>query len=551
MLRGLFTSLLGARRRDATSLAAAVRAALESGVEHTRAKRNPEAERCFLEALRLEPSNPDALNLLGLLAFDRLHYDTALDYFGEALRGTDAVADFHRNLGMALQALGRDEEAEAAYRRALALDPMGVRFNISLLFHLSQQAGTAPEQVLAEHRACMARLLRDDARLPIAPTRIADPERRLRIGYLSGDFRAHAVAYFILPLLEARDREAFEVFCYYTLADSDERTEQLQALADQWHSVATLSDDELAALIQAHEIDILVDLSGLTTGNRVHVIARKPAPVQISYLGYLGTSGIDAIDYRITDGRADPPGNTDRWHSERLVRLPNSLWCFAPHEAMPAPVPRAEDADRPIVFGSFNRLAKVQPDMITLWGRLLARVPDSEIWFADVPSDESHDRLLIRLAEAGVAESRVKTWGRLSSGPYWDLIRRADIALDTFPYNGGATTCECLWLGVPVVTKAGAMGFARSGASILGNVGLPELVAESDEQYLEVAAALASDRPRLRDMQRGLRDRMRASPLLDAPGFMRDLEAAYRRLWRDACLANQRSTRASSSVSQC
>ena len=181
----------------------------------------------------------------------------------------------------------------------------------------------------------------------------------------------------------------------------------------------------------------------------------------------------------------------------------------------------------------------MRPELLRLWGRLLAQVPGSELWVLDVPSDDAHERVVAGIAAAGVAASRVKTWNRLPPEPYWDRIRRADIALDTFPYNGGATTCECLWLGVPVVTKAGAMGFARSATSILGNVGLTELVAESEEQYLEIAAALATDRPRLRALQRGLRDRMRASPLLDASGFMRDLEQAYREVWRRAC-ADQR-----------
>jgi protein O-GlcNAc transferase len=537
MLRGIVARLLDPLRRDPNARIAAVRAALEAGVEHARAKRNGEAERSFLEALRLEPSNPDALNLLGLQAFDRLHYDAALDYFRDALQVGGEVPDFLRNLGMALEALGRNSEAEAAFRRALALAPETLRFNVSLLFHLSQRAGTTPEQLLAEHCACMARVLRDDPRLPVPFARRADPERRLRLGYLSGDFRMHAAAYFIAPLLGARHRDAFEVFCYQTLDEEDERTREFRALADHWHEVSALDDAELASLILAHEIDILVDLAGLTNGGRVHVIARKPAPVQVSYLGYLGTSGIEAVDYRITDALADPPGAADRCHSEQLIRLPNSLWCFAPLEAMPAPVLRDDDSDRPIVFGSFNRLAKVWPEVLELWGQLLARVPGSELWLADVPSDESHDRIVARLAEAGVEASRIKTWGRLPPQPYWSLIRQADIALDTFPYNGGATTCECLWLGVPVVTKAGAMGFARSGTSILGNVGLPELVAESEEQYLEIAAALAADRARLRDLQRGLRERMRAAPLMDAPGFMRDLEGAYRAMWRRACAA--------------
>jgi predicted O-linked N-acetylglucosamine transferase (SPINDLY family) len=551
MLRGVIARFLDPMRRDPAVRAAAVRAALEAGAEHARAKRNAEAERCFLEALRLEPSNPDALNLLGLLAFDRTHYDAALDYFREALQGAAEIAFFHHHQGMALQALGRDSEAEAAFRRALALEPQTMRLNLSLLFQLSQQAGTAPEQLLAEHRACMARFLRDDPRRAIPPARLADPERRLRIGYLSGDFRMHAAAYFIAPLLGARDRNAFEVFCYQTLDEEDERTPQLRALADHWHKVSALNDDALADLIVEHEIDILVDLAGLTNGGRAHVIARKPAPVQVSYLGYLATTGIDALDYRVTDARADPPGAADRCHSERLIRLPKSFWCFAPLEEMPAPMPRDADSDRAIVFGSFNRLAKVKPAVLRLWGRLLARVLGSELWMADVTSDESHDRIVARFVEWGVEANRIKTWGRLPPQPYWDLIRRADIALDTFPYTGGATTCECLWLGVPVVTKAGAMGFARSGASILGNVGLPELVAESEEQYLEIAAALAADRPRLRGLQRGLRDRLAASPLLDAPGFMRDLEVAYRTMWREACRGSKQDTRAASPVPGC
>jgi len=536
MLKKLVSDLIRSRRADPAGRAAAVRAALEAGVEHARAGRAQAAEPYFLEALRLEPRNPDALNLLGMLAFDRMHYDTALDYFRAALRGDDRIANFHLNLGRALQALGDDDEAETAFRRAVALEPESLNFAAALLFHLSQRSGAAPEMLLAEHRACVGRLFAAERPLPVRPAQLADPERRLRVAYLSGDFRAHAVAYFVMPLLAARDRERFEVVCYHTLAEEDERTAEMRALADRWQPVHALSDDALAALIHADAVDILVDLAGLTLGHRMRVLARRPAPVQVSYLGYLGTTGLDALAYRITDARADPPG-ADRWYSETLVRLPDTFWCFQPHPAMPDPIAPADRGDGPIVFGSFNRLAKVRPEMLRLWGRVLAQVPGSELWFADVPSDEAHRRLAERLAEAGVAADRVKTWGRLPPQPYWDLIRRADIALDTFPYNGGATTCECLWLGVPVVTRAGAMGFARSGASILGGIGLPELVAESDEDYVAAAVALATDRARLRAIQGGLRERMRRSPLLDAPRFMAQLEGAYRSLWRQACAA--------------
>jgi predicted O-linked N-acetylglucosamine transferase (SPINDLY family) len=498
-----------------------------------------DAERCFLDVLRREPSNPDALNLLGLLAYRRTHYDTAAAYFRDALQSGGDVADFHANLGLALQDLGRLREAEQAYRRAIALAPAEIRYRFMLLFVLAQNPATSPEALLAEHRRFAEALVDAVPQASFAPARFAAPERRLRIGYVSGDFRMHAITFFIEPLLAARDRVAFEVFCYQTLAEADERTDRFRELADHWHDVSRIDDEAFAALIRSHEIDVLVDLAGLTSGNRVRALARRPAPVQMSYLGYLATTGVRAIDYRITDALADPPGVTDGWYTEELVRLPRSFWCFAPLERMPEPLERAEADASPVVFGSFNRLTKVRTEVLRLWGRLLAQVPESELWVLDVPSDEAHERIVADVTAAGVAASRIKTWPRLPATPFWDRVRRADIALDTFPYNGGATTCECLWLGVPVVTKAGAMGFARSAASILGAVGLFELVAESEDRYVEIAARLASDRPRLRALQRGLRDRMRASPLLDAPGFMHDLEHAYREVWRRACAADQ------------
>jgi predicted O-linked N-acetylglucosamine transferase (SPINDLY family) len=534
MLKGLLANVFGARARD-DAHRASVQALLEEGVAHARAERMGEAERAFLEVLRREPSNADALNLLGLIAYRRTHYDTALAYFDDALRSRGDVADFHANRGLALQDLGRAADAEAAFRRAIALAPGVQRYWSMLLFLLSQAGTTTPEALLAEHRRFAASFVDDLPQSDFPAARFADPERRLRIAYLSGDFRMHAAAYFIEPLLAARDCSAFEVFCYQTVAESDERTSRFRALADHWEDVSARSDDELVALVRAQAIDILVDLAGLTTGNRVTALGRRPAPVQISYLGYLASTGAQAIDYRITDARADPPGAADAWYTERLLRLPRSFWCFAPHADMPEPLERAAPGDAPIVFGAFNRLTKVRPELLHLWGQLLARVPDSELWILDVTSDEVHDRVVTAVAAAGVPPARVKTWTRLPAAPFWDRIRRADIALDTFPYNGGATTCECLWLGVPVVTRAGEMGFARSGASILGAVGLPELVASSDDQYLDIAAALAADRPRLRALQRGLRDRLRASPLLDAPGFMRELETAYRDIWRQAC----------------
>jgi predicted O-linked N-acetylglucosamine transferase (SPINDLY family) len=542
MLKALFRSLrhAGPRADALTNGTARATELLERGLSALREDRYADAESAMLQILAADPGQADALSMLGHVYMRRLQFDTALDYFDEALRRGGDAAAAHANRAGALLALGRYAEALAASRRAAALEPDSFVRAADVLFLLNQNPEVTPEQLYSEHRQVAARFLDRVPRLDVPKSRFDDPERRLRVGYLSGDFRDHAVAFFIEPLLANRDRQAFEIFCYQSIGKQDARTARWRALADAWHEVTDASDGALAQAILDHRIDILVDLAGLTRGSRALALARKPAPIQISYLGYLATTGSRAIDYRITDPMADPPGAADRCHSEQLIRLPRSLWCFSPWAEMPAPAARGEASDTPVVFGSFNRLTKLHPPLLRLWAHLLERVADSELWILDVPSEETRGRLLAAFRELGVAESRVVTLPRQLREQYWQTIRRADIALDPFPYNGGATTCECLWLGVPVVTRAGAMGFARSGATILANAGLPELVAESDEQYLGIAAALAADRPRLRALQRGLRDRMRAAPLMDAPGFMRDLERAYRAAWRRACAEARR-----------
>jgi predicted O-linked N-acetylglucosamine transferase (SPINDLY family) len=356
---------------------------------------------------------------------------------------------------------------------------------------------------------------------------------------VSGDFRAHAVGAFLEPLFTHRDREAFEAFCYRTLCEEGDRTARFRGLVDGWYDAFDLADDAFAELIRAHGIDILVDLSGITRGHRARALARKPAPVQIAYLGYLGSTAISAIDYRITDAHADPPGRSERFHTERLLRLPRVQWAYTPNAAMPEPL--LEPSPGPITFRSFHRLAKLHRDQLALWAELLARAPGTRIEVVDIASDDIRTRVLEPFLARGVAPERVGTHARLERARYWELMRRTHIALDAYPYNGGASTCEALWMGVPVVSRAGRHGFSRSGASILNAVGLPELVVASDADYLQVAAALAADRGRLGALRRGLRERMRASPLLDARGFMRDLEGAYRQAWRVHCAGGERS----------
>jgi protein O-GlcNAc transferase len=536
VLGRLFAEWVGRRRiPDGPRAETGPDALLAQGVALQRNNELAEAERCYLRVLRIDPRNADALNLLGAVAYARVEYETALEYFEAALDLAPDCAIYQENVGLALGDLGRLDEALAALRRAYELDPASDRIGANLLYLMRVHPEVDETECYRAHRAWAASQTDTLPRLDSVSDRCADSERRLRVGYLSGDFRAHAVSAFLEPLFVHRDRQAFEVICYRTLRGEDERTARFRALADGWRDVFELADDALADLIRADRIDILVDLSGITRGHRARALARKPAPVQIAYLGYLGSTGSPSMDYRITDAHADPPGHSERFHTERLVRLPRTQWAYSPRAEMPEP--SHELGAGPVSFGSFQRLSKLHPGLLALWAELLTRIPDARIEIVDVPSDTVRARLLKPFAARGVAADRIVTHARLDRGTYWELMRRTHIALDAYPYNGGATTCESLWMGVPVVSRAGRHGFSRTGASILNAIGLPELVVASDADYVQVATALAADRERLTALRREMRERMRASPLLDAPRFMRDLEAAYRQAWREYCAA--------------
>jgi predicted O-linked N-acetylglucosamine transferase (SPINDLY family) len=534
MLSRLLSGWTGRRRRDALAAAGeSVDTLLAEGVRLHQQDRLAEAERCYLRAIAADPRNADASNLLGAIAYARLEYESALEYFETAASLAPTAAVYQENVGLALGDLGRLDESLAALRRAQALDPASERIGANLLYLMRVHPAVDEEECFQAHRAWATRHVESGPRLAPAAGRCADLERRLRIAYVSGDFRAHAVGAFLEPLFTHRDRDAFEVFCYRTLRAEDQRTARFRELADDWYDVFDLTDDAFAELIREHRIDILVDLSGITRGHRARALARKPAPVQIAYLGYLGSTATSAIDYRITDALADPPGHSERFHTERLLRLPRVQWAYMPDAAMREPLPEPDSGS--ITFGSFHRLAKLHGDQLALWAELLARVPGTRIEIVDVASADLRARVVEPFLARGVAPERVGTHARLERTRYWELMRRTHLALDAYPYNGGATTCEALWMGVPVVSRAGRHGFSRSGASILSAIGLPELVAASDVDYLRIGAALAADPERLGTLRRGLRDRMRASPLLDARGFMRDLEGAYRQAWRAHC----------------
>jgi predicted O-linked N-acetylglucosamine transferase (SPINDLY family) len=393
-----------------------------------------------------------------------------------------------------------------------------------------------------------AAILRETSRWQeqLAPKTIADDhrndrsiDRRLRIGYVSPHLRDHVVGRNIAPLFQHRDRGQFEVFCYSSGCPPDRFNRKFRELADEWREIGTSTDDDAAAQIRQDEIDILVDTSLHLAGNRLPIFARKPAPVQVTCFGYPGTTGLKAIDYRLTDPYLDPFGACDDAYTEASIRLAHSFWCYDP-QAMdvancPEPGPLPALAAGRITFGCLNNFRKINDAVVQLWARVLGRVPSSRI-LALAPRGRHRARLAKRFGELGVAAERVDFIDRESHKRYLESYRRLDIALDTFPYNGHTTSLDAYWMGVPVVTRIGATVVARAGYSQTCNLGLSELAAETDDQFVAIASSLAADLPRLSEIRSSLRSRMRASPLCDAAEWTRGIESAYREIWKDWCV---------------
>lgn len=426
-----------------------------------------------------------------------------------------------------------------AYERALKFAPDQFYVRSNYLTCLNYHDEADPEDVFERHRN-FSELIAGVSTAPIAAqVSQPDPERRLQIGYVSGDFRYHSVAFFIAPILEQHDRAHFEVTCYANVANPDANTQRLKALSDHWRDIAHLSDAEVAAEIRRDAIDILVDLSGHTVGNRLPIFAARPAPVQVTYIGYPNTTGLDSIDYRLTDALTDPPGRSDRLHSEKLVRLDDGFLCFEPLESCPdVRESRASDGGAGIVFASFNELLKVTPPTLAAWCEILERTPGSKLIIKGTTLEDDGTRQLVvgRFVEQGLEPERLQLIGRTPTlEEHLDLYNRVDIALDTFPYNGTTTTCEALWMGVPVVSQSGDVHASRVGLSLLSSVGLGDLIANNVRDYVDKAVSLAGDHERRLQLRNGLRDRMRRSALMDAQGITRHIESAYRDMWRRAC----------------
>ena len=508
------------------------------GNTYNRINQVDKSAQCYIRALAVRPDYADAYNNLGNALRSQSKLDQAVPCFERALRLRPNYLDAYLNLGNTHTDMGRTDQAVACYQQILALKPDHVDALTNMLFSLNY-SDTIDPRVLTEHH--LANGAKIESLAPPSQSghaNIKDPNRKLRVGYVSPDFRRHAVSFFFEPLMQAHDRNAVEIFCYAEVFAPDHITAKLQTLSDHWMSTLGVGDDDLAARIRADGIDILVDLAGHSAHNRLPAFARRPAPVQITWLGYPNTTGLKSVGYRLVDAVTDPEDVADTQASETLVRLDGGFLCYQPPADAPEPTPPPCRETGFITFGSFNNLAKLSSATFDAWGKLLSRLPTARLAVKSRFFAEEGPRTLFlsRLAARGVAAERVILMDAvLDTTEHLATYHKVDIALDPFPYNGTTTTCEVLWMGVPVVTLAGNRHAGRVGASLLQSVGLDELVAHDPDEYVEIAARLASDPAALANLRSGLRARMAASPLCDAPAFARKLEAAYRRLWSDWC----------------
>jgi predicted O-linked N-acetylglucosamine transferase (SPINDLY family) len=487
------------------------------------------------EALRLQPDLPEAHNNLGNALRDQNRLDEAIACYQAALRLRPAFAEVHYNLGVALTERGELPEAETCLREAVRLQPGDLEIHSRLLFNLNYNPELTPADLFAEHRRWAE--VCGTGPTPVFAKR-ADPHRRLRIGYVSPDLHAHPVASFVEPFLRHQDAAQFEVFCYADVPRPDVTTERLRSLAHVWRHTWAIPDAQLMETIRADSIDILVDLAGHTPYNRLPVFAWKPAPIQITYLGYPNTSGHPALDYRLTDPVADPPGEPV-CHSEELWRLPGCFCCHLPREDAPAVMPLPARSTGYVTFGSVHGLAKMNARVLDLWARLLAALPTARLLlFRHSLIGVGAERILAEFQQRGVLRTRIGLRNqrpRPGPGGHLSVYGDMDVALDTFPVSGHTTTCEAVWMGVPVLTLWCDRYAGRVTSSLLTQVGLEEWIARTPDEFVERGVRLATDLDGLAALRSSLRERMAASPLCDGPAFTHGLEQAYREMWRRWC----------------
>jgi protein O-GlcNAc transferase len=536
------------------------------GNVHQRRNQLDLAVQCYLEALRINPKFAEAYNNLAKTYQDQRklsaaikNYETALELkpdfaeahynLGNALRDAGQLEeaikkyrhtltlkqDFpfaHNNLGDALLKQGRPEMAIASFKEALRLQPDLGTAQSNYLFCFNYDPNADPVYVFGEH--CRWGKTFESVRSTVPHSNDQEPERRLKIGYISPDFRFHPLARYFEPVLATHDPQKVETFCYAEVLYPDHVTERLQKLSNVWRSTCHKTDAEVADLIRADQIDILVDLAGHTANNRLAVLARKPAPIQATWLGYMNTTGLAAVDYRITDAILDPSGQPVR-DTEELVRLPDGMCCFQPPADAPDVNALPALAKGHLTFGCLHNLFKLNSQVFDLWARVLRAIPTAHLLiFRETMTPTGQEYLRGQFAQRGVAAERLDM-RKGSSGPgYLKIFDEIDVCLDAFPCTGGVTTCESLWMGAPVVTLCGQRPAARNSAALLARMDLNDWVAQTPDEYVAIAQNKAKGLDQLADLRGKLRERMRIR-LCDAKRFTPLLEEAYRTMWSRWC----------------
>ncbi|MBF0358329.1 MAG: tetratricopeptide repeat protein [Magnetococcales bacterium] len=522
---------------------------------------------CYQKAIALKPDYIEAHNNLGAALKEQgklneavLSYQKAIacksDYFeaysnlGNTLQAQGKLAEAiinykkaitikpdcaeaYSNLGTALQDQGKLAEAVASHKKAVTYKPDDVVAYSDMLFAM-HYGECSREDLYEEHKIWGEQHRIKLQQVPDYHVKAVDAEKTLRIGFVSGDFKRHSVSYFLQPLFAAHDREKIAIYCYSNSHGEDSVTHTLREQVKGWHKIAGKGDQEVVDLIHSDNIDILVDLSGHTKYNRLTLFAKKPAPIQVTWLGYPNTTGLAAIDYRISDKIADPPGESDSFCVEKLVRLADGFLCYQPPAKTPAVSPTPMLASGHTVFVSFNNLAKLTPQVIKVWSRILLTVPDSKLILKNrsMLCSEVRQRYLDMFNQCSIASERIILFNPTPAvEDHFAIYGQADIGLDPFPYNGTTTTCEALWMGVPVIALRGDRHSARVGASLLTQIGLEELIAKDCDEYVEKAAELAKNLSLLNTLRQGMRQRVQASSLCDGAGFAKKMQDAFRKMW--------------------
>lgn len=506
--------------------------------------RTREAIHHMNQTVRLLPDNIDIRRKYATLLKNAGGCEAARLQYMEVLRLDPAASDALNNMGSILKDQGKLEEAFEHFEKALAVDPEFVNAHSNILLDYHYHAHLDDTFLFEEHLRRAKELQRCDKPSAATPAKGVRTAERLRVGYISPDFCRHSVAYFMEPMLECHDHDNFEIFCYSDVKKDreDTYTVTMKHYADSWRDIQGMAHQEVYNLIGNDGIDILIDLAGHTAHNRLPVFAAKAAPVQISAIGYPNTTGLPEMDYRLTDSCADPEGDSDTMHAERLVRLDPCFLCYKPMDVCPeaGTLPCLQSGH--ITFGSFNNIAKVNPEVVALWCRIMHEVPGSKILLkaASLGDMATRKRYIDMFRDRGISHDRVELQP-LSSEPFdhMNMYNRVDIGLDPFPYNGTATTCEALCMGVPVITLRGNRHSARVGSTLLSVTGMQDMIAGSPGEYVKKASTLADDMDTLKNYRVSLRKQVAGSPLCDAVSYTRRIESAYKEMWLMYCNNNR------------